>query len=77
MPDVVSANTGPQLTCQAAHMFTLDSCWQKKIGKECRFKAFSILPWVFNSCSLLPSERMILGYVLNVIFPHFQLMPIY
>jgi len=35
VPDVVSASIGPQPTRQAAHMFTLDSCWQKKMAQKC------------------------------------------
>lgn len=76
VPDVVSANIGPQPIFQAAYMFTLNSCWHKKIGKKCIFKAFSMLPLVFYSSLLLPSERIILWHVLNFVSPHFQLMPI-
>lgn len=63
--------------CQAEYRFTLDSCWQMKIGKEFRFGVFSVLPWVLNSSSFLPSKRIMLEYVLNFIFPCVQLTPIY
>lgn len=76
VPDVVSANIGPRPICQAAYMFTLNSCWHKKIGKECIFKAFSMLPLVFYSFIVAFRKNNFCEYVLNFIFSHFQLMPI-